>query len=67
MLYGNHSLLAMLWALIQVLALWRICRRAGLHPVLSLLGFLPGLGLCLVLGTLAFCPWTVKPNERGLR
>ena len=63
---GTDLLLPLLWSLLQVLALWRICSRAGLHPVLALLGFLPGLGLCLVLATLAFSPWSGKRNERGL-
>lgn len=63
----SDLLLGLVWPLLKVLALWRISQRAGIHPVLSLLGMLPGLGVCLVIGTLAFSPWTEKSQARGLQ
>lgn len=48
------------WAilgLILILPLWKIHARAGLKPALSLLIFVPYLGLLIVIGLLAFRPW----------
>lgn len=44
-------------ALLLIVPVWRIFRRAGLHPALSLLLFIPGLGLFIVALVLAFSRW----------
>jgi hypothetical protein len=44
-------------AVLLVIPVWRIFRRAGLHPALSLLLFIPGLGVLIVSVVLAFSRW----------
>jgi len=44
-------------ALILIVPAWRICRRVGHHPALSLLLFLPGVGLIILACILAFGRW----------
>jgi hypothetical protein len=44
-------------ALLLVVPAWRIFRRAGFHPALSLLLFIPGLGLLIIALLLAFRRW----------
>lgn len=51
-------------SLLVVIPLWRVFRRAGLHPALSLLVFIPVLGFLIVLGVLAFSRW---PKVEGVR
>lgn len=46
--------------LVLVIPTWRIVRRAGFHPVWSLLVFLPTFGFLVVLAVLAFNRW---PND----
>jgi len=50
-------MLAAICLIIVVVALWRICRRAGFHPALSLLALIPLLGILIVGGILAFSEW----------
>jgi hypothetical protein len=51
-------------ALIILYPAWRICRRAGFNPLVSLLLLVPLLGLLLLTLYLAFKEW---PNEPGPR
>jgi hypothetical protein len=44
-------------ALLLIVPVWRIFRRAGFHPALSLLMFIPGLGILFVALLLAFLRW----------
>ena len=39
-----------------VVPFWRICRRAGLKPALSLLTLIPG-GILVLLWVIAFARW----------
>ena len=48
---------ALLIGLSLIIPLWRICRRAGFHPALSLIASIPLLGLLVVAGILAFVKW----------
>jgi len=48
---------ALIGLLIIIVPLWRICQRAGLNPVISLIAIVPFLGLWVVAGILAFAPW----------
>ena len=50
-------LLPTIGALLVVPPLWRILRRAGLTPPLSLLALMPGIGVLIVEGVLAFSAW----------
>ncbi len=44
---------------------WRICRRAGFPPALSLLILIPLLGWLIVLFVLAFATWSAsQPDAR---
>jgi hypothetical protein len=43
--------------LLLIVPVWRIFRRAGFHPALSLLIFLPGFGILIVAALLAFRRW----------
>jgi hypothetical protein len=43
--------------LLLIVPVWRIFRRAGFHPALSLLIFLPGFGIPTVALLLAFRRW----------
>ena len=47
---------------IVVIPLWQICKRAGFHPALGLLGAVPIAHLCLMF-FLAFAEW---PAAKGL-
>lgn len=47
-----------------VYPLWRIHSRAGLHPALALLVFLPGIGLLAVLMVLALARWPAIEGGR---
>ncbi len=42
---------------VLVYPLWRIFSRTGLTPALSLLAFVPFVGVFIVLAVLAFTPW----------
>jgi hypothetical protein len=44
-------------ALLLIVPMWRIFRRAGFHPALSLLIFLPGFGFLIAALLLAFRRW----------
>ena len=46
--------------IIVVLPFWRILKKAGFHPALSLLTLLPPLAIVLLF-FLAFAPW---PNQK---
>ncbi len=49
--------------LVLVWPLWRICRRAGLAPALSLLVFLPFIGGLVVVLVLALSRWPATEGE----
>jgi hypothetical protein len=43
--------------LLILVPVWRICRRLGMNPALSLLMFLPLIGIPLLAWILAFSSW----------
>ena len=47
-------------AIFIVIPFWRILKKAGFHPAISLVTIIPPLGLFLLL-FLAFAPW---PNQK---
>ena len=49
------------------LPLWRIFGRAGFRPYLSLLVFVPILGVLIVLFWLALVPWPAVATEKSAR
>ena len=54
-------------ALMIVIPVCLIYRKAGFHPAWGLLLFLPGFGLFIIFVQLAFLPWpNLKDNNRGL-
>jgi hypothetical protein len=48
---------AVFLALVLIVPVWRIVRRTGRHPALSLLIFFPGIGIILIAFILAFGRW----------
>lgn len=48
--------------LIIIVPVWKIFSKAGLHPALSLLLFIPAIGPIIVLLILAFADW--QPARR---
>ena len=46
-----------------VVPFWRICRRAGFHPALSLIAIIPLLGFIIVAGVLGFATWPTLKNR----
>jgi hypothetical protein len=53
--------------IIVVIPAWRIFRRAGLNPALSLFIFVPALGGLIVLLMLAFMRWPAAgPGRAGV-
>jgi len=52
-----------IWGVVFVLPAWFICRKAGLHPALSIFAVIP-LGPILFLYILAFCRWpALRPGS----
>lgn len=49
--------------LLVIIPLWRICGRAGFHPVLSLIAIIPILGFLVVVGILAFSKWPASKHK----
>lgn len=43
--------------LLLIVPVWRIFRRAGFHPALSLVMFIPGVGIVIAALLLAFRRW----------
>jgi hypothetical protein len=52
-------------ALIVMFPLWRIFKRAGFNPALSLLVFVPWAGFLIVSAILAFGEWPSLRRERS--
>jgi hypothetical protein len=52
-------------ALIVMFPLWRIFKRAGFNPALSLLVFVPWVGFLIVSAILAFGEWPSLRRERS--
>lgn len=57
-----------LWVLVAAVGVsvpaWNIFTRAGFHPALSLLIFVPFVGPFIALLVLAFCRWPRLERER---
>ena len=53
-------------AVVLIVPLWRIFRRAGLNPAFSLLVLIPLLGSLVVLAILAFAPWPATERSGRL-
>ena len=46
-----------------VVPLWRICKRVGFQPELSLIALLPGIGIAIVGAILSFQEWKLPDTE----
>jgi len=46
-----------------VVPLWRICKRAGFQPELSLVALVPGIGVGIVGAVLSFQEWKLPDTE----
>lgn len=57
-----HVLILLFLGLCVVLPFWQICKKAGFAPQLSLLLFIPFLGV-VVLFVVAFSKWKVVPTN----
>jgi len=56
---------ALLPTVLFVLPLWKICRRAGFHPALSLIAIVPLLGILIVGAILAFAEWPASRRRHA--
>jgi len=56
---------AVFLAMVLIVPVWRIVRRTGRHPALSLLIFFPGIGIILVAFILAFGRWPALESKAG--
>ncbi len=54
---GNDVLQGLIAALLLIFPIWKIHKRAGIWPPLSLIIFIPWLGLVISPLILAFVPW----------
>jgi hypothetical protein len=55
-----------LTAIVVVLPFWFLFKRAGFHPPMSLLAFVPlGIGPIALLFILAFAPWPKECENSG--
>ncbi len=55
----------LLYLIIEALIIfpaWKIFKRAGMNPALSLLILIPGVGYFIAVGILAFSPWGPPRN-----
>jgi hypothetical protein len=50
----------LLFIVLVIIPLWRICRRAGFHGAISLLALIPVIGALIVGAVLSFCDWPAK-------
>lgn len=50
--------------LIVIYPLWRIFRRAGFYPILSVLVFVPMVGPLIVAIILGFSRWPTEPRSK---
>ena len=55
--------LSSLIGVLLVFPLWKICRRAGLHPAWSLLAVFSTLGLLIITAVLALVEWPASKSE----
>lgn len=51
-----------IFAILVIVPLWRICSRAGFNGALSLLAIVPWLGIVIIGAILSFSTWPVKAN-----
>lgn len=48
---------------ILIIPFWKIFKRAGFNPFLSMIGFVPVVGLFLLVVVLALCEWPIHTKE----
>ena len=53
----DSPILGIVILILVIIPLWRICKRAGFSPALSLLAIIPGIGVLIVAAILAFAEW----------
>jgi hypothetical protein len=51
--------------LLFVIPFWVMCGKVGIAPMLSLLAFIPVVGILLVMAILAFAPWPNAAIRKG--
>lgn len=56
---------AIIGSILFVIPLWKICKRAGFPPALSLLACVPLLGILIVCAVLAFVEWPAARSAAG--
>ncbi|MCU7813170.1 MAG: hypothetical protein KZQ77_18350 [Candidatus Thiodiazotropha sp. (ex Notomyrtea botanica)] len=52
-------------AFVLIIPFWKIHEKAGFHPALSLIIFIPWLGLVVSPLILAFAPWPYLKNSKN--
>jgi hypothetical protein len=57
---------AFLATVLFVIPLWKVCKRAGFHPALSLVAVVPLLGILIVGAVLAFAEWPATRRRNSV-
>lgn len=55
----------LVFLVLVIVPLWRICGRAGFSPALSLLAAIPLLGFLIVAAVLGFAEWPSTKNRQS--
>ena len=58
-------LFPLVFIVLVIVPLWRICSRAGFHGALSLVAIIPLIGPLIVGAVLSFATWPPKRHSRG--
>lgn len=61
----SDTLILILWMLPLAIPVWKIHSKAGMRPVLSLLVFVPYIGLLLTTTILAFSRWPATDRSNA--
>lgn len=56
---------SLLFLLLVIIPLWRVCQRAGFHGALSLLALVPVIGTLIVGAVLSFGEWRAPRSRTG--
>ena len=60
----DNALSGVIALVLVIVPLWRICRRAGFNPALSLLAIIPVFGFLALAAVLGFAEWPSLKNRQ---
>lgn len=61
----DGAIWGLIFLVLLIVPLWRICGRAGFSPALSLLLIIPVLGFLIVAAVLGFAQWPSLKNRQS--